>query len=238
LPWSRRPAREPVSSKPPIGGRISAIRQQEHDPNRVNVFLDGEFGFGLSAKLLLSEALSIGDDLSAERVVALRAMDEVGHATDAALRLLAQRPRSAYEIRDRLQRRGFASEAIDAVVGKLEEWRYLDDAEFARLWVDNRERHRPRGRRLLEVELRQKGVDREIVQETLDAASIDEVAAAFELGRAKLRGYAGLDPRVARRRLAGFLARRGFDGATVRTVTDRLLGESAPDEGGASAPDE
>ena len=158
-------------------------------------------------------------------MAALRALDEVGRATEAAVRLLGRRPRSVREVRDRLRQRGFAPEAIEAAVEKLEGWRYVDDADFARYWVENRERHKPRGRRLLEQELRQKGVDREVVRETIEAAELDEAAAALEVGRAKLRSYAGLEPPVVRRRLGGYLARRGYDGETVRRALDRLLGD-------------
>jgi regulatory protein len=227
--WNRRPTRDRPRADAPTSGRITAIRQQERDPNRVSVFIDGEFAFGLGASLTLAEGLAVGDDLSSERVAALRARDEVGRATEAALRLVAQRPRSVHELRDRLRRREFAPESIEAAVERLTEWRYVDDTDFARLWVEHRERHRPRGRRLLEAELRQKGVDREIVREALDAAEIDEFAAALELGRAKLRGYAGLEAVVVRRRLGGYLARRGYQAETVRRVLASLL-DDEPDQ--------
>ena len=224
--WNRRFAereRRPIDA--PDRGRITAIEQQERNPERVSVFLDERFAFGLGAAQALAEGLRIGDELSEERVATLRALDEVGRATDAALRLLALRPRSVREVSDRLRLRGFAPEAIDAAVEKLEGWRYVDDADFARFWVENRERHKPRGRRLLEQELRRKGVDREIVREAIDAAELDETGSALELGRAKLRTYAGLEPPVVRRRLGGYLARRGYDVETVRRVLARLIDE-------------
>jgi regulatory protein len=235
--WKRRPAREESSVDAPASGRVSAIKQQEHDPNRVSVFLDGVFAFGLGAAETISEGLHVGDELTAARVAELRALDEVGRATQAALRFVSYRARSVREVRDRLRQRGFAPKAIEAAVEKLEGWRYLDDEDFSRLWVEHRERLRPRGRRLLELELRAKGVDRETVRETLDAADLDESAAALELARAKLRAYAGEERPVVRRRLAGFLARRGYDAATVRSVLDRALGEDPSDSDAESQPD-
>lgn len=223
--WQRRPKQDRVPKDAPKSGRITGIERQARDPNRVSVFLDGAFAFGLGPSQAISEGLRIGDDLSPEQVGALRALDEVGRATEAAVRLLALRPRSMREVRDRLRQRDFAPESIEAAIEKLEGWRYVDDADFARFWVENREQHKPRGRRLLEQELRQKGVDRETVREALDAAELDEGGAALELGRAKLRSYVGLEPAVVRRRLGGFLARRGYGGETVRRVLDRLLTE-------------
>ena len=212
--------------RPPAAGRVTDIAPQQHDPDRVNVFLDGAFALGLGAELATRERLAGGDELDAARVEALLAADEVGKATAAALRLLARRPRSEREVRDRLRQKGYTPAAIDAAVGRLEGWRYLDDADFARYWVENRAAHQPRGRRLLEQELRHKGVDREVVRETIAATELDETTAALELARKKLRAYAGEEPAVVRRRLGAYLARRGYGWDVARPVLDRLLGES------------
>lgn len=209
----------------PASGRITAIKPQVRDAERVSVFLDGTFAFGLGAQLALDEGLSTGDELTAARVAALRAADDVGKATNAALALLARRPRSLREVRDRLRLKDYGPATIEAAVAKLEGWNYVDDADFARYWVENRAAHKPRGRRLLEQELRQKGIDREVVREAIDATDLDERAAAVEVGRAKLRSYAGLAPAVAHRRLGAYLARRGFGYDVVRPALDELLGE-------------
>jgi regulatory protein len=206
-------------------GRITRIAPQERDPDRLNVDLDGTFAFGVSREIAVRERLDVGDELSGERVATILAQDQVGKATDRAVNLLARRPRSVREIRDRLRQKGFESGTIDAAVEKLEGWSYVDDAQFARYWVENRETHKPRGRRLLEQELRTKGVDRETIREAIDEAELDEHASALDVGRAKLRTYSGLDPIVARRKLSSYLARRGYDFGTVRTTVDRLLGE-------------
>lgn len=211
------------------GGRITRIEAQQRDPNRLNVDLDGAFAFGVSREVAAREGLAVGGELSAEQVAAILAQDQVGKATDRALNLLARRPRSVREIRDRLRQKGFDQPAIDAAVERLAGWNYVDDAEFARYWVENRETHKPRGRRLLEQELRTKGVEREVIREAIDEADLDERASALAVGRAKLRAYAGLDPLVVRRRLGSYLARRGYDFGTVRATVDRLLGEEDDD---------
>jgi len=228
----RRRPRTPAQSDPstPVSGTITAISAQARDPERVNVFVDGRFAFGMTRLLAAEQGLAVGEELSAERVATLRALDDQQRALEAAFRLLTRRPRSEREIRDRLERHGFAPPVIDAVIAKLEAWRYVDDEEFARYWVEQREANRPRGRRLLEQELWQKGIDREIVRATLDEANLDETAAALELARAKLPSYRRLEPAVARRRLGAFLQRKGFSYETVRTVLRELgeIGEGDP----------
>ena len=221
-------ANEPMRG--PIGGRITALKPQVRDPERLNLFLDGTFAFSLGEQLAGDEGLRVGDDLTPERVAELRSKDQVGKATTAALNLLARRPRSVREVRDRLRQKGYEADTIDAAVAKLEGWRYVDDTEFARYWVENREAHKPRGKRLLEQELRFKGVDRELVRETIAAAEIDEVSAAIELGRTKLRTYASLEPAVAQRRLGAFLARRGYGYDVIKPTLAELFGDRDGDD--------
>lgn len=207
------------------GKRITAIRPQQRDPERVNIFLDGAFALGLPLIVVAEQSLKIGDLLSPSRIAHLEALDEQAKAVSAALNLLARRPRSEREVRDRLKKKGYPPETIDLAISKLEGWRYVDDEAFARFWVENREANKPRGRRMLEQELRLKGVDRETIRETIADADVDERKGALELGRSKLRSYRGLDPSVARRRLGSFLARRGYGYDIVKPVLHELFGE-------------
>ncbi len=207
------------------GGRVTALTRQRRDPERINIFLDGGFAFGLGVEVVLREGLTVGEDLDAAAVSRLRSLDESGKATSAALALLARRPRSEREVRDRLRQKGYGAPVIDDAIGRLEGWGYLDDAAFARFWVENRVANKPRGERLMAQELWQKGVARPVVQEAIAAAEIDESDAALSVARAKLRSYRDLDPAVARRRLAAYLARRGFGYDIVRPVLDCVLGD-------------
>jgi regulatory protein len=222
-PGNRRPSSGATASSPLPGGEITAITSQQHDPNRVSIFLDGEFAIGLSRELAAREGLAVGMRLTAERAAEIAAREEVGKATDRAIALLARRPRSVREVRDRLRQKGFTDATIDAAIEKLEGWDYVDDEDFARYWVENRETHKPRGRRLLEQELRQKGVARDVIQETLDEADLDERGSAVDLARAKLRSYGSLDPALARRRLGAYLGRKGYDFSTIRAALNTVL---------------
>ncbi|MFL5759382.1 MAG: regulatory protein RecX [Thermomicrobiales bacterium] len=222
----RSPREEPRPSRTaPSSGTITKIAAQEHNPNRVSVFLDGEFAFGIGLDAAASQQLDVGQELPSERVKEIKIADEIGRATESALGLLAARPRSVREIRDRLRRKGYEPATIDRAIEKLEGWNYVDDTEFARYWVENRSAHKPRGHRLLEQELRQKGVDRELVKKVISAAEIDEAAAALDLARAKFPSYKNEDPQVARRKLIGFLQRRGFDYDVIKPALDQLFGE-------------
>ena len=114
---------------------------------------------------------------------------------------------------------------IEHAIARLHEWRYLDDADFARRWVENRTAHRPRGKRLLQQELRHKGIDSETARDVIDEAELDETGAAEALARRRLPSYAGDDPAAIRRRLGAYLARRGYGYDVIRVALDRALGE-------------
>lgn len=204
---------------------ITAIKSQERDRERVNVFVDDEFTLALTAEMAVLEGLRIGASITPERIAELQAKDEQSKAISSALLLLASRPRSIKEIQSRLRQKGFSPGAIAAAIEKAEGWNYVDDEAFARFWVENRGSNRPRGRRLLEQELRQKGVDREIVQHAIDDAGLNEREDAAQLARAKLRSYANLDPEAARRRLSGFLARKGYGFDVIKHALSEALGE-------------
>jgi regulatory protein len=207
-------------------GQITALRPTKRDPDRIAVDLDGSFALALPAALVADEHLEVGEVLDGERVSALLAADQASRATEAALVFLGYRPRSEKEVRDRLRRGGYEQEAIDHAISRLHEWRYLDDADFARRWVENRATHRPRGRRLLQQELRHKGIDTETAREAIDDAALDETGAAEELARRRLPAYSGDEPAAIRRRLGAYLARRGYSYDVIRTALDRALGEA------------
>lgn len=139
------------------------------------------------------------------------------NARDYALRLLAVRPRSVSEMRDRLKRKGCGRQEIDEVVADLADLGLLDDSKFASQWIESRIALRPMGTARLRSELVAKGVDRGIIDQTLSKYSpeFDEKTAALTLARKKMKSLLGLEPEVARRRLAGFLARRGFAAGTI-----------------------
>jgi regulatory protein len=220
-----------TTAQAPRAGQITALGPTKRDPDRIAVDLDGSFAFALPAQLVVDERLDIGDTLDADRVSGLLASDQASRATEAALVFLAYRPRSEKEVRDRLRRAGYEQEAIEHTISRLHEWRYLDDADFARRWVENRTAHRPRGKRLLQQELRHKGIDSETVREVIDDADLDETGAAEALARRRLPAYAGDDLIAVRRRLGAYLARRGYGYDVVRVALDRALGEEDEGEG-------
>lgn len=164
---------------------------------------------------------------------------------EAAAAFLAVRPRSVEETRRRLNHLGYPSALCDEVVGRLVELRYLDDVDFARAWVESRDRAKPRGESALRRELELKGVPDDVIADVLQARSDPAMAAAVEDGHtgdadrdaaqrlldrraASLRREA--DPRRRRRRAYALLARNGFAPDVCHEVASRLMDQTS-DEG-------
>ncbi|HLF08420.1 MAG TPA: regulatory protein RecX [Dehalococcoidia bacterium] len=144
---------------------------------------------------------------------------------DAALRLLALRPRTEAELRRRLGRRGFGAEAIEAAMARLGELGLVDDDAFAHFWVEQRAAFRPSGRRRLFAELRAKGVARETVDAALQGQ--DDAASIEALARRRADVLGDLDAATLSRRLEAFLVRRGYQPSLARLTVRRVLRERA-----------
>jgi regulatory protein len=216
---------------------ITAVEPQAHDPERVSIFLDGRFAFGATRLLAAARHLVTGRELSDEEIEALRRDDEVDRAFNAALNFLSYRPRSRREIRDYFRRKGMDTDVVSAVEERLERLGLVDDLAFARFWVENRQAFRPRGTRALKVELRQKGVEGEIIDEALSGIE-DEEPAAYDAAMRKMRSYRALDDRDFFTRMVGFLQRRGFAYGVSSAVARRLLAERGGEPPDDAPPEE
>jgi regulatory protein len=151
---------------------------------------------------------------------------------EAALRFLEARARSTAEVRRRLTSAGFRRELVDGAVERLTELGVLDDAQFARAWVESRDRARPRGERALRQELALKGVDRSVSDEVLEerreagqGTEVDLEAARRLLARNERSLKRVADPRARRQRAYSLLARNGFDPEVCRAASAELGSE-------------
>lgn len=204
------------------GGTISALKVQKRNPQRVNVYLDGEFAFGLAR--ITAAWLHVGQKLSKDKISQLKEQDTQEAAYQRALRLLSFRPRSSAEIRQKLVRLGFTDEVIESALTRLMRSGLVDDARFAKEWAENRNEFRPRGRRALEYELHQHGLEREEIDQALEG--LDENSLALQAARKYARKLQGLPAAEFRRKLYGFLARRGFDYENAKPAVEQAWMES------------
>jgi len=190
---------------------------------RVNVFLDGKFAFSLEAEVAVKEGLQVGQELSSSQIEALVRSDHFHRCLNAAVHYLSYRPRSESEVRERLQRRGFDGDSIEAVITKLKEQGLVSDIAFAQFWKDNRESFSPRSQWLTKLELRRKGVTTDIIDQVVD--EVGDADNAYRAALSKARGLPLSDYQGFRRRLGDYLKRRGFGYAVINHTVERIWQE-------------
>ncbi|ACN14976.1 RecX [Desulforapulum autotrophicum HRM2] len=160
-------------------------------------------------------------------------MNDAVRAYNQAVRFLSPRARSTMETRNNLKKKGFDPKIIDETLAKLTQEGILNDTEFAALFVESRERFRPRSRFAIGYELRQKGVDKAIIESAL--ADVDDEDAALRAVKSKLDRWRNLDDSDLKKKVMGLLRNRGFShGVSISTysiiLNDRKNTEVLPDE--------
>jgi regulatory protein len=203
------------------GGKVTALKVQKHHPNRINVYLDNEFSFGLSR--ITAAWIQVGQELSPSKIARLQAQDEREVAYIQALRFLDYRPRSRAEVRRNLEKHAIPPEVINDVFKRLERSGLVNDERFAQDWVNNRSEFRPRSRRALAYELHQRGLADSAIKKALEG--INEDALAYQSAIKQARHYEGLPARDFRNKLGSYLARRGFSYDIIKEVVARVWDE-------------
>ena len=173
-----------------VENKITAITAQKRNPNRVNVFLDGEYRFSLAR--IVAAWLEPGKVLNQEQISELIDKDTEENVFQSALRFLDFRPRSEGEIRLKLKQKGFEPEKIDLVIDKLRSSNLLHDDRFAASWVESRNEFHPRSQRLMRYELRNKGINENQIDEALKSSANDQDL-ALKAAKKTARRYNGLD---------------------------------------------
>ena len=202
--------------------KITAIEVQKRTPSRVNIFLDGEFAFGLAR--IVAAWLRVGQELDEKKIEQLQAEDARERALQQALLFLSYRARSESEIRQNLRKHEIPESVIDQTLERLRQDGFANDDQFAKAWVENRNAFRPRSRRMLAMELRQKGLGDESVKSALE--SVDDEALAYEAAQKRAPRYKDLEWNDFRKKLSDFLARRGFSYSVTSTVVTRIWNET------------
>jgi len=149
--------------------------------------------------------------------------EEIQKSFDTALNYLSYRPRSKKEMMDYLTRKGFDKEAIELTINKLENYRYIDDMSFAGSWAKSRLHGRSMSKRLIAYELSRKGIDKAVVDQTLESiGEEEEEKAAFALAEKYFKRYERYEGKERIYKISQALARRGFEWELIRKVCMKL----------------
>lgn len=187
--------------------KITAIKAQVKNPERVSIYVDEKYAFSLNHAQLLEQKLHSGLEVNDARLAELKKASDFGKAYERALNYVLIRPRSVRELQQYARRKLWAPEDAQVIIDKLLAKGYLNDASFAKAWVRNRQLGKAMSARKLKLELKQKGVADDNIAEALATEDYDEQAAlkALIAKKRKLSRFAADD-----QKLMQYLARQGF----------------------------
>jgi len=201
--------------------RITAISPQKNG-KRVNIYLDGKFGFGIDLENYVTLGLKVESDLTDDKVNEVIKKAEFQKTLDKILRFAILRPRSEREIRGWLKRKKVHESLHKDLFDRLNRLELMDDRKFAEWWVGQRQEFSPRAKKIIDYELRAKGVKKEIIDVVLSDVVVDEEKIARDLLEKKSYRWKGL-PRLERRKKMGqFLGRKGFEWEVISKAVDHF----------------
>lgn len=206
---------------------VTALEVQKRNKDRVNVYLDDEFAFGLP--LLEAAKLRKGQNLTDEEIEYLTNEDAIQKAVDRAINFLSFRPRSTHEVRQNLVKKEIPESVIDIVIERLQRLGYIDDLAFARFWIENRDSFKPMSPRALKYELHQKGIEDSILNPLLEDI-VDVQDSAYRVIVKRKWSYQGKTRQEFKKKLSGLLQRRGFHYGVITDVINRLMEELDEEE--------
>lgn len=211
--------------RPLVPGAVTRLAAQRRDPNRVSVFIDGTFAFGVHVDVVVEYDIRKGQNLSVDEQERLIKADEMRRAYDTALTYLGYRARTEQEIRRKLGRKGFSEAVVEVAVQRLRDLEYVDDAAYARSYAAARFRNKGYGPQRIRAELRKRGVAAALIEPVLDDLFAEDEALEAARHHAEKR-WAQVaredDPFKRRRKLTQYLVRRGFSFDTARRVVDEV----------------
>lgn len=196
---------------------ITSIKPQKNG-RRVNIYLDDKFGFGIDLENFVKLGLKAEQELSEKEVEEIIKKAEFQKTLDKILRFAALRPRSEKEIKDWLKRRKIHESLHKDLFIRLNRLDLVDDKKFAEWWIEQRQTFRPKSLRILNIELRMKGIKKDVIEEVLGNTKIDEVKIAKELLEKKAYRWKNLTKLEAKQKMSQLLARKGFGWETISKV--------------------
>lgn len=223
--------------------KITDIQVAPELPSHRQIFLNGGPFVIIHASLIEKFGLRIGLEIEAEAIEKIIAADEVMRAKNYTIRILREekddtatdasenarptiKPKTytKSEIARRLEREGFSAEAIEVSIAELIRSGHIRDRKYAENWIARRQKSNPRGKILLKQELVEKGIDKETAEEVVATVETEnEAEIALQIAQKRVKQYKQLPTHVAKRRLHGFLARRGFGSDVVRLVLEQIF---------------
>lgn len=194
--------------------KITAIKQQVRRQDRYSISVDGKYLFSFSETELINSGLKVNQELSEQELLALKDQALLDKAYDRTLNLISHRPRSEWELRDYLKRKDYDEDVVAQTIERLRARGYVNDADFARRWVETRRLLKSTSKRRLAQELRQKRIADDVISQVLEADETDERNVLRDLVERKRKQTKYQDDL----KLMQYLSRQGFNYDDIKTA--------------------
>lgn len=198
--------------------KITGIKQQEKLKGRYSIFVDEKYAFSLSDTALLDAKLVVGQELTEQELKEYKELSADDKLYGLVLRYISIRPRSRWEIESYLQRKHSPAPLVEKILNKLSDLGYVNDEAFARSWVDNRRLLKPISKRRLQLELQQKRISGDVIQQVMAEDETDDQAVLKELivRKRKQTKYRDMQKLIA------FLSRQGFNYSDIKDALQQI----------------
>lgn len=201
---------------------VTSIKPQKNG-RRVNIYLDDKFGFGIDLENFVKLGLKVEQELKEEEIEGIVKKAEFQKTLDKLLRFATLRPRSEKEVRDWFKKKKVHESLHNELSDRLNRLELLDDRKFALWWIEQRQNFRPKSKRVLNDELRIKGIKKEIIDEVLSETKVDEAKIARELLDKKIYRWKNLPKPEAKQKMSQFLAGKGFGWDIIEKIVVEVL---------------
>jgi len=203
---------------------VTAIKPQKSfgklrtGSERVNIYLDGKFGFGLDLENFVKLGLKVGQKLSEEDIEKIKGISDRTLVLSKLLSFAMLRPRSEREINDWFKRKKVDEKIHNYLFDRLKHFDLLNDEKFAKWWVEQRLNFKSKSKKELVYELRGKGIKKEIIDNVLEDTDIDEEKTAKKLIEKRKYKWERFDEKTRRQKISVYLASKGFDWNVISKV--------------------
>lgn len=207
--------------------KISKIEYQKNNKNRVNIYFDDEFAFGVDLNVMIKYSLTKNMELEDDFIEEILKAEEEINVYNYAVAVLSRYTKSEKQLRLKLQEKGYDSQFAENAIIKLKQQKYLDDKRYSDILINNKITTSKYGKRKIKEVLYDKGINKDIIDEKIQMLDdVDELKRALELGEKKLRTMKEEDTRKLITKLSNHLINKGFEYSTVKKAVSKLLNNS------------
>ncbi|MCR1949623.1 MULTISPECIES: recombination regulator RecX [unclassified Clostridium] len=202
---------------------ITKIEVQKRNKERVNIYIDNEYSFSLSAELVYKEGLKINEKIDLEKMKSIAKEDNYMKCKNAALRIVEKSYKSEKELKDKLLLKGYDNLTIDKTLSFLKEYNFLSDTNYVKMYV--KDRSRLQGKKKIKYDLIKKGINDNLIEReisNIDEEEEKEVAYNMALKKYNVLSKRESDKYKLSQKIYRFLLSKGYDYDTVSYVVKRV----------------